>query len=87
MPTKMASLIITNCEAGGLLGNLRLSKMIIGITVPVTANTLKKKKSHRGPMFGNVLVNRNINPPQPIADKMINEGRNDRIVGDFCSCI
>lgn len=54
---------------------------MIGNVVPVSASTVRKKKSHRGPTVGRVLMIRAASPPHPITINRIEVGINDRIDG------
>jgi hypothetical protein len=56
IPTHNAWRSTTALVGGGVLGNLRFRKAIIGKAVPVIARTLRKKNSQRGPTVGRVKI-------------------------------
>jgi len=52
--------------------------VITGRKVPVSANTTKKKNSHRGPNVGNDVNTTKASPAQPINPIIKENGRTDR---------
>jgi hypothetical protein len=66
IPIQSASLTITPDDTGGVEGKRWLRNATMGSEVPVKANTLRKKNSHRGPTVGIVKLRRAYKPPQPI---------------------
>jgi hypothetical protein len=57
-------------SAGGVLGKRLLRKYVIGMAVPVSATTPRKKNNQRGPRVGKVVKMMMTNPVHPVRKRM-----------------